>query len=697
MKVIKATNTTKVVSARHFHVLVDVSGSMYSELDKLKPDLQNTLSSVSVGDMVSIIYYSSKGDCGFILKNYQHTGIDSLVTMQRAIQLLKARNLTGFVDPLVLCKNNLSANMDNVVVFMSDGYENQSSEKDVLQATKELGEMVVGGVVVEYGSYANHQLLTKMADHLGTFKYASDFKNFDIVMREVVSNSFSKKSLILSEKHDFAFSISKELGVVSYSYDENHKGYLVGEADTLYLYNQGDSLIGEGFDVIFAIMYLAQLRNNSKLVYDLLKFLSFVEVIDSYQAAIGKEKVNNFLNYILFFVKYPDQCLQFAQDPNYLPADDAYCLFDLLETLSTPGNKVYTRHPAFSYKRIGAKKVQASALLNDDDRAALSNCLSVEDAKALLDQKYELTFDYLTEDSGNALSLVYNSNRANISFAVTHNVRVDLTKIPNYTGQIKKFDTRIFRNYTIVKDMILNVKVLPFTLTNETYQELVGFGVLNNEGYAPDKVYLINLESVPMVNRNMLNSVDFNDYVKVNLDSTRFAFTQKVINSLFKEKFPEGRGKNFVDLYGEEFTLFLKEHGITEFNGFNPPVVALAGTDVYYAPSVDCKISSFGTVPTLKTVLEKKAKGGKLTPSETLMYSEYENVLSMLSSDTKEAYEELLANIRDAKRTVDLAIAKQVFAILLNRAIPETDEMDVTFEGFSVKAKIVFKEEEIDI
>lgn len=649
MQIIKKTESLKTVQAnRHFHILVDVSGSMYSDLNQLKTDLQNSLASVNINDRISIIYYSSKGDCGFILKNYQHTGMDSLSTMQKAVDMLSARNLTGFVDPLNLCANNLSTDCDNVVVFMSDGYENQSPVKEVLAATKNLASKIVGGMVVEYGGYANHTLLAEMADNLGTFKYAHDFKSFDIAIREVIGNSFSKKILIETSKHDFAFSITA-MGVVSYPYDEQHDGYLVGEDDVVYLVNQGDNLTGVETNVVFALMYLAQLRNNSSFVYDLLKFLSFVEIIDTYQAAIGKEKVNNFLQYVLSFAMGSESTDNLTYNEKYLPDNNAYTLFDLLEELGKTGNLVYTRHNGFKYQRIGAKKVPTTSVLTNEDRVALAQCVSVSEVNDILSTKYEISYEYKNDDKGNPLNLTYNSNRGNISFTVNHQIRVDLTDIPDYAGQIKKFDSFIFRSYTIVKDMILNVRSLPFQLTRESFEELQARNVIDSGViYDSNEIYIIQLDRVPMINRNMLNSVNFNEYVDLNVKSTEIGFSQKVINTLFKEKFPEGKGNDFTDLYGAEYTAFLKSIGITEFNGFNPPVTALAGSDMYYAPTVKVSIKGFSSIPTLKDVITKQESGKKLTPSESVLFDAYTKIngyIALMSDPTKDDYITLQENI----------------------------------------------------
>ena len=51
--------------------IIDVSGSMYRDLPKLREDMKNNLANtLKKGDYFSLIYYSSNGDYGFILNDY---------------------------------------------------------------------------------------------------------------------------------------------------------------------------------------------------------------------------------------------------------------------------------------------------------------------------------------------------------------------------------------------------------------------------------------------------------------------------------------------------------------------------------------------------------------------------------------------------------------------------------------------------
>lgn len=86
----------------HRVVVVDCSGSMGGELPKLRTHLKNKLASmVEPQDVMSLIWFSSKGEAGFIFQNMKISSATDLQKIHNAIdRFLVPVGLTGLKTPL---------------------------------------------------------------------------------------------------------------------------------------------------------------------------------------------------------------------------------------------------------------------------------------------------------------------------------------------------------------------------------------------------------------------------------------------------------------------------------------------------------------------------------------------------------------------------------------------------------------------
>ena len=90
-------------------------------------------------------------------------------------------------------------------------------------------------------------------------------------------------------------------------------------------------------------------------------------------------------------------------------------------------------------------------------------------------------------------NLTWHQSRLNLSILAKIEGYV---KLPANEYQLDKADCCIFRNYTIIKDGQLNVKILPVLLSDMTYNKLQPLISI----VVKDGVYLIDLTTLPMVN-----------------------------------------------------------------------------------------------------------------------------------------------------------------------------------------------------
>ncbi|GIV44014.1 MAG: hypothetical protein KatS3mg035_1137 [Bacteroidia bacterium] len=264
-------------------------------------------------------------------------------------------------------------------------------------------------------------------------------------------------------------------------------------------------------------------------------------------------------------------------DPTLEPAEDAYCVLDMLQDLmNDEGNYWYPQHEAFNYKRIGSKTVAKMAELSDEDRKKVDDLLNnkkLDEATKLLEeiqknQPKQLEFVYDGDLQAFPISdLVWNETRANLSVQVNYKGYVVLPE--NSFNLPDKFPTNQFRNYTLIKDGIIYNYQLPVSLSKETFDRLQSNGLLNGETYEAGKIYVLDFSRIPVINRKMVKTLSAKELFTNEWELTKLKAANSVLN-FFKKRHFQNLSKGFVDIYGKEATEWLATLGIKEY-GFNPP------------------------------------------------------------------------------------------------------------------------------
>ena len=324
-----------------------------------------------------------------------------------------------------------------------------------------------------------------------------------------------------------------------------------------------------------------------------------------------------------------------------------------------------------------------------------------------LEPKKEICFTQ-TEVLQNKFSdLVFNTSRANISVRCTYRGFVEIPK--NKFNIAPPIQTYIHRNYTIVKDGVVNFEKLPVKLDNTTFEVLKSKGMVNgvNNG-----TILLDVSDLPVVNRAMTKELNVLDYVNLNYQYLSKQAELKVFNHNLKELFPK-QSEGFVARFGQEGADWLKEIGITEFNGFSPKTVYAESTDFYYCPTMDCSFKG-KTLPTVAKTVEAIAKDKLNSLGVQLMATAVKEINGYLETDEyKNAVDkpkvlELWLNKRkieltSQKRDIEFKIAQTVTAKLLSKAewsdvdIIDDGKVNTTINDTELIAEIIEKEIEVKI
>jgi hypothetical protein len=105
--------------------------------------------------------------------------------------------------------------------------------------------------------------------------------------------------------------------------------------------------------------------------------------------------------------------------------------------------------------------------------------------------------------------IVYNSSRPNISIQTMTN---GVVEVPENDFGLKLVESKITRNYTVIRDGLLNIECLPVTMRNndvQKFRDSIGENVeiVSNETTGRSLV-VINLKGMPVISRNMTSKVD---------------------------------------------------------------------------------------------------------------------------------------------------------------------------------------------
>lgn len=683
-KSLPKTATAVVTDIPTDHIIViDCSGSMSYELPKIRQQLKNKLSMMlKETDTISIVWFSGKSQFGVVVENVPlQTAVD-LTGVHRAIDnYLKPVGLTGFVEPLQevekmverLTKPGRATNL----FFMSDGYDNQWRPAEILAAADKLAPIVSSAAVVEYGWYCNRPLMVQISERLGANEvFAENFPQYEPIFETAMTKKIAgiKKVdvEIYSALHGFAFAIHE--GEILTFAVENNKVSVPEGLDMVYWFAELPPSANfcslseinhpsfkdkaEVSRALYASLVPLTQRMLSNDIFRVLKATGDVRLIREFGNCFGKQAYSEFQTHANECVTDESKRLVDGFNPNEVPAEDAYTIIDLLYELSgDDGNRFYPNHPAFDYQRTG-RRSETSRVLTEAEQTRVAEIATElgktrspakikklqEELASFSDHKDGLRFTPDDEDAGYPVSnLVFNEDRPNVSAQVRipgtvhlgnaiNDLSVqDAAKIlPNVLPIA--FPTSIVRNYTIIRDGIRNVKVLPVTLTEKSHQALCDNGVLPvGEFWQEGHIYEIDLMTLPLINRQMVKTVSANDLFQKQWELTQAKARQKVFNYYFDEFFPPEAAKGISDKYGVEAAAWLSDLGIKDY-GFSPKVTLAEATDFYMGKELQVAISGLSSLPSVKSVIDKLDGKKKLTAREAVLTAAIEEVRGFIDA-----------------------------------------------------------------
>jgi len=715
------------------HVFVcDVSGSMYNELPRIRTHLKNNLATlVKPNDTVSILYFASKGQYGSVFVGEKIKTISDLSGINDAIdRFLRPTGCTGFVEPLNLAvqvATDLQADNGNLnsLIFLTDGYDNCWRTDDILKACSALPLAFNNIAFLEYGYYVNRPLLEKMAEATNALhKFVEGFDQYEPAFNDIISAQTSAR-------------IEVNVGDATHAiYIDEGRVYVVNAANGIALIPEhiknvwaiGENAINDvdSFDpvndqqVLYVVLYHALQTMNPDLAWKVLKKVGDVRLIKAYDNCFTKQDYSNAKDLISSCVVDPAQRLVDGVDYNMVPDENAFTLVDALELLAESDTEIDLSSPHWAYNRTGRVRTQKDDTTLDELSAQIANASTAEERKELAAKMvdYEVWKPEFNQTTTKVSlkHLVGNSSRPNIS------INTDLAgyvEIPagyrQKFGLPKQIETKQVRNFTIVKDGIVNVKQLPLETDIQTLKNLRASGLTIKplEKIGEDRMsVLVDFTSLPLINRAMTRGISGKEYVTDCVHLEVLKARQKVLKFLRDGSIGRGNAKGLAELYGEDAATWLSEQGIRDY-GFSPKVSTGESTDVYMSKELNVKIKGASSLPAVAATVKKRDENKKkLNAADQMIIFAYDSVqkeIKELDKDQLVKYLEVeTRNAINSVRSLNNRLSRVMYGIVVGHAWfadLDFEETEVTVPGKEVNeffkddfvCSIVLEEKEIKI
>jgi len=656
--------------------IYDRSGSMYGLLDSLIEDLIKRAKTIPTGDTITFGWFSSEGQKNFILKGFKITESKDYSILEKA---LRANNTTigctcfsEILNETEQVVQDLSVFGTNFALcFFTDGFPVVSNYNKEIQAiynaVEKLNNKVTSALLVGYGDYYNKELMSEMAEKIGgALTHSANLPSFSVSLDSFVNSAKENKKISIEleneiTKNTLIYNINgnninlytadenKEVKI-SCNEDEKTSVFVLTESKPkgVHINLEHTSKQSKSFTAgLYAAAYILTQKTKTEIAIDVLGFVGDKKLIDLVTNSYTNAEYGKAEETIKEAILDPKKRYLDGKVTGYVPPVDAFCLLDLIDVLAADKEAYfYPRHDAFSYKRIGkASKLEEGYSEFNADKETRSPFYDV----------------------------VWNETKLNLSLRSLIVGEIELGSEARKYGLVTPFPTFQYRNYTFVKDGILNVTTVPACLSEATFNLLQEKKVIVDKLWVAKEVYILNLNAIPIVNRKIAESkTSATELCKLVLQEQEIKAQLKAYKWFKEKEFPEkeitvATAKTFV----EKQQAFLESKGINSKTGaYEPPMTESEATDFYIAKEFAIKIKGLSSLPKIDAVTAKLKDNKKLTVSDSLIAIAVNAYAAQVFPHDNDKLAWLVQKIADLYQTLK-PIRRQVqetkFAILLGK------------------------------
>lgn len=656
---VKGKSTVKAqMSCNHVYV-IDVSYSMYRSLPDIRQHLKDQIPVVaSQGDTISVVYFSGRGECGLVVENVPVDSIHSVTEVKMMIdKWLRPIGMTAFVDPLVLVKDlaeRLPSDNVNNLVLMTDGYDNSYSRAQIVNEAADLGSHYSSISFIEYGWYSDRELISELAQTCGGLHlFADGVIDYTATVDGAISGAVRTELVEVYVNRRAKHAIYTYNGQINIVKTEDGVVKVPEDLDKVYSIVPSDVLSKSlSEDHLYLVLYYAMKTSNASLAFECLGVLGDVAIIEAYTNAFTREEITAVESMIKNAVLDPSTRYASGINTDYIPRRGAKTVMDVLYKLAEFNARLDVNYPGFKYNRIGAK----------------TEYKAEEDGPKFVKNP--------TQNLPSMSDMVFNKERPNVSIRA----KVEgVVRLPENDFGLASVPSNTYRTYTIIRDGIKNVDVLPLMVDqrvidylNENHIKFVDVAEYNDGSHTIE----LDLSPIPIVSREQVASVTadyFSDLVAAELVGL---YRLNYLNGRVKEMGDSAQGyAGLADKYGDDAAAWLATQGVRDY-GFSEPSTTRKveeSTDSYMSVQLTRKIAKFSSIPKYLKVIEKLDADKKLTDSEKLMAAIIEEFKGATDADIMTAQKQA----KDRQRTIQSDLSKAVYALVIGRQ---------WFEGFEGEA-----------
>ena len=704
----KTASQSVEVPVNHVFV-IDCSGSMHYDLPKIRIQLKNKLPSLlKQNDTVSLVWFSGKGEFGKLVEKVKVNDLNDLNRLSAAIdRWLQPMGCTGFVEPLHSVRELCDTNDVYSMMFLTDGCDNEWPRSQIIDASTELATLLANAVFVEYGFYCNHQLLTEMADATnGAVVFAEDFDKYDPIFDGICKRRITSRRIeveVGSPVENFVWSCG-DAGAITYKVD-NGKVYVPEDVDEVFWFTDESDSTVTNWKALYQGLSALALNRRSEFVRKQLSDIGDVALYNKYSNAFGKQNLYDFAETLRKAGE--DDKLRFTQGKQVglQPKEDAYTVLNLLYDLKQGDAQVDMSK--LHYNRIGRATEMSAELSRKETEAlteSISSSSSIREIKELTDEAVRLATERSRMRFASSSNLAkigsfsYNETRPNVSMLFSLNGTVGLpSDAPSALPH--DFPTTIFRNYTVIRDGLLNIEQLPVVATQSVIDKLKLNGVPMRQ--ESDGTTIIDLRSMPIINAKMVKSVNAQSLADAIHENMSLKASVKVFKGFLEEVKPAEKSQDIKAKYGEECAEYLKSVGITD-SGFNPKTTLSKPTDKYMSVEFAVKFKGLSTIPSYNALLKKLSTGKPLTVGEQLLKPAYDECVKQKSalseSDFIDWLEEQIRVSTEKANALYEKIIEDKFSIVIGQTwFGDLDVNNPTLVSNGVPVTFEIKDVEVEI
>ena len=579
-----APSKAKAAPAPSHHIAVlDVSGSMWGDLDSVKSIVEKVFTAEEFNDpnlKVSLLTYASNGDCRI---HFQKVTVAQVMAPAsphlKEIRDLRTRGMTGISQALVAAEKLIDDKEVTCVSLHTDGYANDPSPyaeaQSLLKAVEALAKHPQVFVnTVGYRSYCDFALLAAVANKLsGTCVQAQTAKQVYEALHSAQALLAGSMSPVIEAgigKADFVAFVSKKakkvlggtssLTIRGLGADDDATVYryrVVSEADFNASTEQEWPQNQEAL-LAFCRAQIA-LGNLNAAKYALIS-TKVTNLIKPHARALVASEIAAMTADVEMFLFTPATCMWSGDYGLGATGPSVLSVLQVLDTYKT-GLRLNVEDLVKSYKRRGLKRVAGSRDESGNLLPATHKLVTPKGATAVPVASIDINQDTAT---------------ANIKI-VQDGTLIDIAS-GNPVEEVAgiKLDLKDFRNYTVVGDGTVNTPVLPLKTSDK---RLFAWWKQNNlvtGEFDPNAQYDIKIGDLPLVSYDQ----DFQAIPKQTFyDLVRLTVLSKLLAGLTK-----GESESLTP---EQITA-LKACYITPALYFSPPTtnpytdlqVALAAGEV---------------------------------------------------------------------------------------------------------------------